>query len=118
MNVEQVREYSLSLPGATEDMPYGDDMVVFRIEGKIFLHLPLEYADPRMVIKLPPEKGLMLREQYDAVSTAWHFDKKHWNQVLVDGYFDDDQLRAWIDESYSLVLAKLPKYIQKKYLEQ
>ena len=37
MNIEQVRTYTLSLPGVTEDMPFGDDVVTFRIEGKIFL---------------------------------------------------------------------------------
>ena len=57
MNTEEVREYCLSLPGVTEDSPYGPDMIVFRIEGKIFLHLPLEYAEPRISIKLPPEEG-------------------------------------------------------------
>ena len=46
MNTEEVREYCLSLPGVTEDSPYGPDMIVFRIEGKIFLHLPLEYTEP------------------------------------------------------------------------
>ena len=67
MNIEEVREFCLSLPGVTEDSPYGPDMIVFRIEGKIFLHLPLEYADPRISIKLPPEEGVELRERYSAI---------------------------------------------------
>lgn len=36
MDIEQVREYALSLFGVTEDQPFGDDVVTFRVEGKIF----------------------------------------------------------------------------------
>ena len=46
MNIEDVREYALTLKGATEDMPYGPDWLVFRIGGKIFLHIWLESPEP------------------------------------------------------------------------
>lgn len=42
MNIEDVREYALTLAGANEDMPYGPDWLIYRIEGKIFLHIWLE----------------------------------------------------------------------------
>lgn len=115
MNIEEVRQYCLTLPGVTEDMPYGDDMVVFRIEGKIFLHLPLEYAEPRMSIKLPPEVGEELRDSYGAITAAYHLNKRHWNDIRILQPFSDDQLRAWIDQSYNLVLSKLPKALREKY---
>jgi len=115
MNIEQIREYTLSLPSVTEDMPYGPDMVVFRIEGKIFLHLPLEYADPRMSVKLPPEKAERLRELYSAITPAWHLNKKHWSDILIENHFDDEQLQGWIQESYRLVISKLPKQLRDKY---
>ena len=115
MNIEQVREYCLTLPGVTEDSPYGPDMIVYRIEGKIFLHLPLEYADPRISIKLPPEKGQELRERYDAVRAAYHLNKIHWNDILIEDTFSSDQIKNWILESYNLVLNKLPKRLREKY---
>jgi len=115
MNVESVRLFCLSLPGCTEDMPYGDDMIVFRIEGKIFLHLPLEYDRPRMAVKLPPAKGETLREQYSAITPSWHLNKVHWNDILIDGFFSDDELQGWITESYELVKSKLPKVLREKY---
>ena len=115
MNIEQVREYCLTLPGVTEDSPYGPDMIVYRIEGKIFLHLPLEYADPRISIKLPPEKGQELRERYDAIRAAYHLNKIHWNDIFIEDTFSSDQIKNWILESYNLVLNKLPKSLREKY---
>lgn len=115
MNIEEVREFCLSLPGVTEDSPYGPDMIVFRIEGKIFLHLPLEYADPRICIKLPPEKGVDLRERYSAIRGAFHLNKTHWNEILIEHTFSREQLESWIVESYQIVFNKLPKRLRDKY---
>ena len=105
----------MGLPGVTEDSPYGPDMIVFRIEGKIFLHLPLEYADPRISIKLPPEEGVELRERYIAIRAAFHLNKTHWNDILIEHTFPREQLEAWIVESYQIVFNKLPKRLRDKY---
>ena len=118
MNLEEVREFCLSLPRVTEDSPYGPDMVVFRIEGKIFLHLPLEYAEPRMSVKLPPEKGVELRERYGAIRAAFHLNKTHWNDILIENAFPREQLEEWILESYQIVFNKLPKRLRDKYLNK
>lgn len=115
MNIEQVREYCLALPGVTEDSPYGPDMIVFRIERKIFLHLPLEYADPRISIKLPPEEGQELREKYETIRAAYHLNKRHWNDILIENTFPSDQILNWILKSYYLVLNSLPKGLREKY---
>ena len=118
MNTEEVREYCLSLPGVTEDSPYGPDMIVFRIEGKIFLHLPLEYAEPRISIKLPPEEGQYLRDKYEAVSVGYHLNKIHWNDILIEHTFDAEQIEKWIVESYNLVISGLPKMLRLKYSDK
>lgn len=118
MNTEEVREYCLSLPGVTEDSPYGPDMIVFRIEGKIFLHLPLEYAEPRISIKLPPEEGQRLRVKYEAVSAGYHLNKIHWNDILIEHTFDAEQIEKWIVESYNLVISGLPKMLRLKYSDK
>ena len=118
MNTEEVREYCLSLPGVTEDSPYGPDMIVFRIEGKIFLHLPLEYAEPRISIKLPPAEGQRLRDKYEAVSAGYHLNKIHWNDILIEHTFDAEQIEKWIVESYNLVISGLPKMLRLKYSDK
>lgn len=115
MDIEQVREYCLALPGVTEDSPYGPDMIVFRIEGKIFLHLPLEYAAPRISVKLPPDVGQELRDRHTAIRAAYHLNKVHWNDILIENTFPSEQIQHWIFESYRLVLSSLPKRLREKY---
>ena len=114
MNIEDVREYALTLPGASEDMPYGPDWLIFRIEGKIFLNIWLESPEPTCAVKLPPEVGLSLREHYDGVRPAYHLNKTHWNDIYLE-MIDDELTKQWIRQSYELVLSKLPKKLRERY---
>ncbi len=113
MSIEEVRTFCLTLPGVTEDMPYGPDWVVFRIEGKIFLHISLERR--LIAIKLQPELGEELREKYDAVTPAWHMNKKHWNDVVIENTFPNKTIEGWIKKSYDLVVDKLPHRLKVRY---
>ena len=117
MNIEEVREYALSLPGTTEDQAYGEDWVLFRIEGKIFLHIWLEAPAPSCAIKLPPEQGQVLRIRYTGIRPAYHLNKTHWNDILLDE-IDDGMAKSLITESYKLVLSKLPKCLREKYINK
>ena len=94
-------------------MPYGPDLVVFRIEGNIFLHISLERR--LIAIKLRPERGEELRDKFDAVTPAWHMNKKHWNDIIIENTFTDESIERWIRESYDLVKSKLPKRLKEKY---
>lgn len=121
MNIEQVREYALSLYGVTEDQPFGDDIITFRLEGKIFVCLwlgggqdDMKDAAPRLALKLTPERNEELREKYSAVIPAWHWNKKHWSDVYFE-VLDDEQVEGWMKESYRLVASKLPKRLRQKY---
>ena len=121
MNIEEVRDYTLSLPGVTEDQPFGDDVITFRLEGKIFVCLSLggsehdmKDGEPRLALKLSPERNEELREQYAAVTPAWHWNKKHWSDVYYE-QVDDALVAAWILESYRLIASKLPKSLREKY---
>ena len=121
MNIEEVRDYTLSLPGVTEDQPFGDDVITFRLEGKIFVCLSLGGSEhdindgnPRLALKLSPERNEELREQYAAVTPAWHWNKKHWSDLYYE-QVDDALVAAWILESYRLIASKLPKSLREKY---
>ena len=121
MDIEQVRDYTLSLLGVTEDQPFGDNVITYRIEGKIFLCLSLgagqndmRDSEPRLAMKLTPERNEELREQYSSVTPAWHWNKKHWSDVYYE-QLEDDLVKAIIKESYDLVVSKLPKSIRIKY---
>ena len=122
MNIELVREYTLSLKGVTEDQPFGDDIITFRLEGKIFVCLwlgggkhDMQDSEPRLALKLAPERNEELRERFSAVTPAYHWNKKHWSDVYYE-HLDDTQVKDWIKESYQLVASKLPKAIRQKYL--
>lgn len=122
MNIEQIREYTLSLTGVTEDQPFGDDIITFRLEGKIFVCLwlgggqhDMKDGDPRVALKLSPDRNEELREQYSAVTPAYHWNKKHWSDVYYE-QLEDTLVEDWIQESYHLVASKLPKAIRQKYI--
>ncbi len=103
MNIEYIRDYALSLPSVTEDLPFGPDTLVFRVSGKIFLLLSLD-ADPlQFNVKCRPEDAVELREQYDAVLPGYHMNKKHWNTVIVNGELENRMLLKFIKDSYKLV---------------
>jgi predicted DNA-binding protein (MmcQ/YjbR family) len=118
MNIEQVREYTLSLYGVTEDQPFGDDIITFRLEGKIFVCLWLgddKDSEARLALKLSPERNEELRAQFSAVTPAYHWNKEHWSDVYYE-QLDGTLVKDWIKESYQLIASKLPKAIRQKYI--
>ena len=124
MNIETIREYTLSLPGVTEDQPFGDDIITFRIEGKIFLCLwlgggrhDMNDSRARFALKLTPDRNDELRDRHSAVAPAWHWNKKHWSDVYYE-QLEDGLVAEWIRESYSLVVSKLPKSKREKWQQK
>ena len=113
-NIEDIRVFALSLQGVTEDMPFGDDNVVFRIGGKIFLCLSLAADNPHFALKLLPGRNEELREQHADITPAYHWNKKHWSDVYY-GQLAAETVTAWIKESYELIVSKLPKAVRAKY---
>lgn len=115
MNIEDVRDYALSLPQVTEDM-FAEEWLSFRIAGKWFLLIQLDAPEPRVAVKLPPEQGLNLRESYAGIYPAYHMNKKHWNDLYLE-QLDDDIVRRLIQDSYQLVVSSLPKAVRGKLSE-
>ena len=115
MDIEEIRDLALSLPCVTEDQPFGEDIITFRIGGKIFLCLwlgggkyDMKDGGPRFALKLLPERNEELRGRFMAVTPAWHWNKKHWSDIYYES-LEDRLVKDWIDESYRLVASKLPK---------
>ncbi len=113
MNIEELRDHCLRLKGVTEDFPFGEETLVFRVGGKIFLLVGLEEAD-RFNVKCDPERAVELRELYNEVKPGYHMNKKHWNTVYMNGSLTKKQLCELIDHSYDLILKSLPKKIQEE----
>ena len=108
MNIERAREYCLALPQVTEDFPFDETTLVFRIGGKIFAMLDLENTE-WFVLKCQPEYAIELRERYPDIAPAWHMNKKHWNQLNLYGNLPDDLVQALIQHSYDEVVKKMSK---------
>ena len=113
MNIEELRAYCLSLKGVTEDFPFDENTLVFKVVGKMFCLTDLE-GDLSINVKNEPEKNIELREEYPAVKPGYHMSKTHWNNIEIDGSMADDVIKNLIDESYDLVVLKLTKLEQQK----
>lgn len=114
MHIEELREYCLLKAGATEDMPFGPDTLVFKVGGKVFLLVGLDQLnDLSFNVKCDPEYAVELREEYErTVIPGYHMNKKHWNTVYCNRQLDDRRLKDLIDHSYTLVVQSLPKAIR------
>src|SRR5574344_2868109 len=112
MDIEQAREYALTIPGTTEDFPFGPDVLTFRIAGKIYMAIGLNSEEPKITVKLEPGFADEIREYYDEVRPAFHWNKKHWSDIYLR-QIDDELVKEWIRRSYELVLSKLPKKIRE-----
>ena len=114
MDIESLREYCLKKKGVQEEFPFGESTLVFKVGGRIFLLTGLEESPLQFNVKCDPEKALEWRERYAAVLPGYHMNKQHWNTVVVDGSLSEKLLKEMIDDSYELVLAKIPAEARKK----
>jgi predicted DNA-binding protein (MmcQ/YjbR family) len=115
MNIEAFRDYCLSLPSTSEDLPFDETSLVFKVGNKMFAMTNLE--GPFWInLKCDPEKAIELREQYPAVKPGYHMNKKHWNTIEVDGSIPDNLLKQWIKESYDLVIKGMTRKERERLL--
>ena len=105
MNIEEVREYCISLPGVTESFPFNDTALVFKA-GRIFAILDLSDDERGISLKCDPEKAIELREQYPEITGAYHLNKQHWNAVRLNGNVEPSLIKELIDHSFSLITTK------------
>ena len=114
MNTESLREYCIAKKAVTEDFPFGENTLVFRVKEKIFLLVSLD-ADPlQFNAKADPEKAIQLREEYEAIKPGFHMNKKHWNTVVIDGSLSKKLIKEMIDDSYDLIVQSLPKKLKEE----
>jgi predicted DNA-binding protein (MmcQ/YjbR family) len=105
----ELRDHCLSFAGAEETFPFGPDVSVFKVAGKMFALSQLDAESLRVGLKCDPELAESLREANAAVIPGYHLNKRHWNTVILDGSLPDDAVRNMIEDSYDLVVSKLPR---------
>ena len=109
MDVEQIRKLCLSLPDVTEDMPWGDDDLCFKVRGKIFTGMVLSDGRfPRVTLKCAPETFHELLE-VEGISPAPYVGRYKWVMLANSNVLSAHELESLIRQSYDLVAAKAPK---------
>ena len=104
MDIVDIRDFLIGLPMVEECQPFGDDCVVYKIGGKVFACMVLTRPDV-IALKCDPERAILLREKYQAIAPAWHWNKKHWNDLQISLLHDKIILRE-ICHSYITVINK------------
>lgn len=113
MNIELLRNYCITKKGVTEEFPFDDRTLVFKVMGKMFALADVEEFDG-INVKCDPELAIELRERYAGVLPGYHMSKKHWNTLVMDGSLPEKMILKWVDDSYDLVVASLPKKLREE----
>lgn len=112
MQLHTIREYCLSKPDVEETTPFGPDVIVWKVAGKMFCLGNIENFES-INLKCDPELAAELREHYPQVQPGYHMNKTQWNTVYFEG-LEDRLIFEWIDHSYEEVVRKLPKKLRTR----
>ena len=119
MNLETIREYCLKKKGKiTEGFPFGEDVLVFKVNGKMFMLTRLDVHPLQMNLKCDPELAIELRERYDAIKPGYHMNKTYWNTVVLDGSIPAKKIFGMVDHSHEQVVKSLKKSEREKILKK
>lgn len=116
MNFAAAKNYLLSKPEVKEDYPFGSDVLVPKIKGKMFATLSMNNGVANMNLKCNPNQAQELRDLFSAIKPGYHMNKRHWNTVVLDGSIPKGEIERLIDHSYTLVVKKLKKP-EREFLE-
>ena len=117
MDIIDLREYLLSLPLIEECQPFGDDAVVYKVGRRMFACCVLEHAE-RIAVKCNPDRAIVLRDEYlSAIAPAWHFNKRHWNDLYFE-QLPSEIVKREIRHSYLTVIREnvTPKALRNELL--
>ena len=116
MKSRELREFLLGKPEAFEDYPFGPEVAVMKVQGKMFATLAEGEGGVNMNLKCDPHEALILRDIFSAVKPGYHMNKRHWNTLIMDGSIPRGEIERMVDNSYALVVRGLPK-AQRQALE-
>jgi predicted DNA-binding protein (MmcQ/YjbR family) len=110
----ELRRWCLARPGVTEEFPFDKTTSVFKVAGKMFALSSLRSRPLQVSVKCDPDLARQLRATYPAVTPGYHLNKQHWNTITLDGSVSDAMVRSMLEDSYDLVVAKLPRATRVK----
>ncbi|HVW42652.1 MAG TPA: MmcQ/YjbR family DNA-binding protein [Amycolatopsis sp.] len=114
MKPEALKVACLALPGAVEEFPFDESNSVFKVRGKIFALSRLDGTPLRVSLKCDPDIAVKLRLEHPAITAGYHLNKRHWNTIVLDGSVPERLVLEMIEDSYDLVVARLPRREQEK----
>lgn len=114
MNIESFREYCIKKSGVTEEFPFDEDTLVFKVMGKMFAATSIGALEFSINLKCDPEKAIDLRAAYPQILPGYHMNKRHWNTIMADDGLSDKLLKELIDHSYDLVVRGLTAKLRKE----
>ena len=124
MRYDWLDTYLLSLPGAEKDYKPEWGWTRYQVRGKLFAAVCAPgpehkvYGGRELVnLKCDPDRTEALRLVNPEILPGFYMDKRSWIACLLDGQLPDELLRQLAGESYRLVVAKLPKYVQRELAE-
>ena len=106
MNIDEIREYCLAKADVEECFPFDEEILVFKVLGKMFLLAGLNDAPVQINVKCDPDRAIELRDEYSQVLPGYHMNKKHWNTIVIDGRLSWSRIKEMIEDSYGLVKGK------------
>jgi len=109
MDQHELKAQCLALPGASEEFPFGDEVSVFKVGGKMFAVCDLDGQPLQLSVKCDPDIAVQLRAAHPAIVPGYHLNKRHWNTITLDGSLPDGMVTDLLGDSYDLVVASLPR---------
>ena len=118
MDHQQAQQYLLAKPHTSEEYPFGPEVSVFKVKGKMFATLALGKMgkgdgegnfDWWMNLKCDPDEASALRDIFKAVIPGYHMNKRLWNTVILDGSIPRGEIERMMDNSFLLVVDKMTK---------
>jgi predicted DNA-binding protein (MmcQ/YjbR family) len=116
MDLERFRSHCMAKKGVTEEFPFGENTLVYKVMGKMFALTDIVTFES-INLKVDPEVGATLREEHASVEPGYHMNKKHWITVLMDGSIPDKLIKEWTDNSYDLVVKSLTRAVREKLVK-
>jgi predicted DNA-binding protein (MmcQ/YjbR family) len=114
LNLEKISDLASELTGVVEEQPFGPEVDVLKVGGKMFAILSPNALPESISLKCDPDFAIELRRRHAAVTPGYHLNKRHWNTVHLDGSIPDDEVLHMVTHSYELVVTALPKSVRQR----
>ena len=111
MNIEEFRDYCLSMEGLTEKTPFGkfarryDSILVFYILDHLFCFTDMDDFTS-VTVKSTPDEVDEIRMHHSSVSNPLNPSLRHWIQLNLNGDISDTEIYSLVRRAYDIVKKK------------